>query len=80
MSETKLKPCPFCGESPVVDESKRRISQGSFVIRNTIICKKCNIGFVRDSEFIFKNGQPDFIRNGYEEAFTLWNTWAYDEN
>ncbi len=76
MSEIKLKPCPFCDESPVVKEYDQKIRYEKFIVTHEVSCRKCDIGFVRNSEFTFKNGQPDFVRNGYEEAVALWNTRA----
>lgn len=37
-------------------------------------CEKCKIGFHRKSEFVLENGQAVFIRNGYEEVVSLWNS------
>lgn len=70
MSEIQLKPCPFCGKIPTIRQ------YAVFSAFYELKCEKCKVGFVRNSEFMLKNGQPKFIRNGYDEVVSLWNTRA----
>jgi len=77
MSKIQLKPCLFCGEIPTI----RPIvyghgNNGEFTALYQIECETCEIGFTRESKFVLEDGQPKFIRNGYDEVVSLWNDRA----
>ena len=75
MSEVQLKPCPFCGTVPTIRQScSGHSGNGIFSADFEIKCEKCKIWFNRRSEFVLENGQAVFIRNGYEEVVSLWNS------
>lgn len=77
MSEIQLKPCPFCGKIPTIRQyASGHSGNGVFSASYELKCEKCKVGFVRSSEFMLENGQPKFIRNGYDEVVSLWNTRA----
>lgn len=72
-----LKPCPFCGTVPTIKQfSSGHSGNGVFTASFKIKCEKCKVEFTRNSEFQLVNGQPKFIRNGYDEVVSLWNTRA----
>lgn len=40
MKEIKLKPCPFCGGIPKIDESYRQWD-GTYYLSTSIVCEVC---------------------------------------
>lgn len=77
MSDVQLKPCPFCGKIPTIRQyASGHSGNGVFFASYELKCEKCKVRFVCNSEFMLENGQPKFIRNGYDEVVSLWNTRA----
>lgn len=75
-----LKPCPFCGKSVEIAQlSTGHTNNGTFTAKFSVVCSKCDIGFVRNSEFKLKDGNVEYIYNGYDTVKTLWNRRASDE-
>lgn len=77
---TELKPCPFCGGKAEIREfANGHNGNGEFVAKYEVGCKKCNIKFLFESRFVLKNGQPEFIQNGYDKCVEAWNRRANEE-
>lgn len=77
MSKIQLKPCPFCGKIPTIRQyASSHSGNGVFSASYELKCEKGKVGFVRNSEFVLETGQPKFIRNGYDEVVSMWNTRA----
>lgn len=57
----KLKPCPFCGELPVLRQSKLPAKMNSKGLY--LCCENMNCGMVVETGYC----------NSYEEAVAQWN-------
>ena len=73
---TELKPCPFCGSEAKMEEYSKRYENGEFMASYRVSCEKCRIYFDFESRFMLKNGQPEFLQNGYEKVIEVWNRRA----
>lgn len=89
MSETKLKPCPFCGSKPTLTHSdlKPTISDastdGDLITYWKVRCNNCGIekgGYL--SEYIFTREETLKIHRNYDgktQAIAAWNRRVNDE-
>ena len=46
---------------------------GEFTANYEVGCNKCKIKFHFETIFVLKNGQPKFIKNGYDKCIKAWN-------
>ena len=78
MSETKLKPCPFCGTLPYnsVNESNGK------KIKGYIQCNNPNCGVLMHFEIKSESGflKFDEVINGFNEVSEAWNRRAGEKN
>ena len=75
--KSELKPCPFCGgEAKLREHGNGYDGNGWFIASYEVSCERCRIYFDFESRFILKNGQPEFLQNGYEKVVEAWNRRA----
>lgn len=69
MPETKLKPCPFCGEEPI---TKVKVCRGisSSEIRYSIECKYCDISI---GAYITTGDPFNNAQSAMDRAIENWN-------
>lgn len=81
----ELKPCPFCGESPVVEHGRLNESKatvGEYYYSVKIRCPRCNIE-TKDTFTSFQiNGIGNLylLKDGVSTAAKIWNTRAESRN
>lgn len=74
MSEPNLKPCPFCGSKPVINQlSFGTKPNGIFTAGYEITCPNCRIYFAGQSEFSVSDGMPVVKKDSYSECINKWN-------
>lgn len=79
MSE-ELKPCPFCGESPVAGMEFYESCGSVIRLRATVLCKRCNISQSKVFQATDINIVPFFSYEvAMEEAKKAWNRREADE-
>ena len=82
---TELKPCPFCGEAPVIEHSRlneSRFTPNEYYYTVKIMCPRCNIG-TKDTVTSFQiNGIGNLylLTDGVSTAAKIWNTRAESKN
>lgn len=69
----KLKPCPFCGKSPVINKRSNTIDSGCFRIEYAIGCNNCHTAFKAETHLEVKDGVPCIVQDGYKECIEKWN-------
>ena len=74
MEEIYLKPCPFCGESPLSGVEFYESCGSNIKLRATVCCPKCHI----NRGYVFKatdvNPVPFFdYEVAFDKAKKLWN-------
>lgn len=77
---SELKPCPFCGESPIAGMEFYE-SQGSIIrLKATVLCKRCHISQSKVFQATDINIVPFFnYEVAMEGAEKAWNRRAKDE-
>ena len=81
----ELKPCPFCGETPVIEHSRlneSRFTPNEYYYTVKIMCPRCNIG-TKDTITSFQiNGIGNLylLQDGVSTAAKIWNTRAESED
>lgn len=81
----ELKPCPFCGETPVIEHSRlneSRFTASEYYYTVKIRCPRCNIG-TKDTVTSFQiNGIGNLylLQDGVSTAAKIWNTRVESEN
>lgn len=76
MREVVLKPCPFCGEVPGIEQTESGYSGPEDAITATfqVRCEICGVGFERKTRVTLdKDGKPKVLSDGRKEAIGLWN-------
>lgn len=76
MSEVVLKPCPFCGEVPGIEQTESGYSGQEDAITATfqVRCEICGVGFERKTRVTLdKDGKPKVLSDGRKEVIGLWN-------
>lgn len=80
----KLNPCPFCGESPVIENGElypSSIYKDAYVFPVKIRCKRCNIETKEAfTTFRINNGLLFLIEDGSYKVAKIWNTRAESGN
>lgn len=81
----ELKPCPFCGETPVIEHGRLNESKatvGEYYYSVKIRCPRCNIE-TKDTFTSFQiNGIGNLylLKDGVSTAAKIWNTRAESRN
>ena len=81
----ELKPCPFCGETPVIEHSRlneSRFTPNEYYYTVKIMCPRCNIG-TKDTITSYQiNGIGNLylLQDGVSTAAKIWNTRAESGN
>lgn len=73
---TELKPCPFCGSIPVINETSTHNYPNYYSVGYNISCPGCHIYFGSTTEIEVVNGLPIVNKNGYQECIDQWNRRA----
>lgn len=76
MSEDVLKPCPFCGDVPGIEQTESGYSGTEDAITATfqVRCEICGVGFERKTRVTLdKDGKPKVLSDGRNEVIRLWN-------
>lgn len=72
---TELKPCPFCGQIPIIEESARfpryGKDEGKRIKGYTVVCKNL---------YCILHNADDWYRRSAKEASEAWNRRAEPEN
>lgn len=80
MQENNIKPCPFCGSKPVVNETSTTHLPDRYLVGYQIECPKCHVYFGSCTEIRVEKGSPIVDKNGYQECIDMWNRRVNKEN
>lgn len=77
---SEIKPCPFCGDSPIVGMEFYESCGSVIRLRATVCCKHCNISQGKVFQATDINIMP-FVNYevAMENAINAWNRRAKDE-
>lgn len=82
MSDTELKPCPFCGGKAVFEIVNTKSSNYGVGFIFDVKCKDCEMKLTSRYSVDFslnEDGEINFLNDRRSEAIKMWNRRANDE-
>lgn len=81
----ELKPCPFCGETPVIEHGRlneSKVTVGEYYYSVKIKCPRCNIETDTEVTSFQINGVGNLflLKDGVSTAAKIWNTRTESKN
>lgn len=71
MKTNELKPCPFCGETPITEIGLARYGGLGDCITISIVCAECHVA---KSVYIREGTDFDIVKESMEKIIEEWNT------
>lgn len=81
-TNTKLKPCPFCGGEVKLKQLTAGHNEGHIINHYIVLCEKCRIQTPVGMRDIYQDehGVIRIIKNGAEEVINIWNLRESEDN
>ena len=79
----KLKPCPFCGGTPLLSCTETKTYRDEISASFYIHCEKCGTRtktFDTNARISLETGEVTIISDGVKDASKLWNRRKGNEN
>lgn len=73
-NEQKLKPCPFCGGEPRLEENSGRLANNKTLeVGYEVYCPGCHVYYTAATKITVDKGKPVVKENGYKKCIEMWN-------